>query len=214
MQHYEQKERNKNCDRMQNKYPVVVTNLDLHLYPASILLLQTEDNKFTKFIPYLKTWYIIFTHSKYCTQQKPHYCKYLPFSIFQLWKGRSLYISPVGRLVGRSVSPLIFLLQIAWLSPILTKYHHLPSITTLYWPSVTMFQLGPSSTGPVPPSTNYFSKYCLSIKTPMRDLHCLLGLVLLLNHRYIYIGTVCILLVQVFIPITIMVSIIVRAIWN
>ena len=48
----------------------------------------------------------------------------------------------------------------------------------------------------------------------MRDLHCLLGLVLLLNHRYIYIGTVCILLVQVFIPITIMVSIIVRAIRN
>ena len=86
VQHYEQKERNKNCDRMQNKYPVVVTNLDLHLYPASILLLQTEDNKFTKFIPYLKTWYIIYTHSKYCTQQKPDYCKYLPFSIFQLSK--------------------------------------------------------------------------------------------------------------------------------
>ena len=54
VQHYEQKERNKNCDRIQNKYPVVVTNLDLHLYPASILLLQTEDNKFTKFIQYLK----------------------------------------------------------------------------------------------------------------------------------------------------------------
>ena len=54
VQNYEQKERNKNCDRMQNKYPVVVTNLDLHLYPASILLLQTEDNKFTKFIQYLK----------------------------------------------------------------------------------------------------------------------------------------------------------------
>ena len=76
------------------------------------------------------------------------------------------------------------------------------------------YQLGPSSTDPVPPSTNYFSKYCLSIRTSIRDLHCLLGLVLLLNHRYIYIGTVCILLVEVFISSTIMVSIIVRAIRN
>ena len=152
VQHYEQKERNKNCDRMQNKYPVVVTNLDLHLYPASILLLQTEDNKFTKFIPYLKTWYIIYTHSKYCTQQKPHYCKQLPFFYFPAFEKAD---RPVGRLFGRSVSPLIFLLQIARLSPILTKYHHLPSFTTLYWtqyhhvpartilywPSTTKYQL-------------------------------------------------------------------------
>ena len=73
VQHYEQKERNKNCDRMQNKYPVVVTNLDLHLYPASILLLQTEDNKFTKYIRYLKSWYIILRRSKFYTKQKPHH---------------------------------------------------------------------------------------------------------------------------------------------
>ena len=103
VQHYEQKERNKNCDRMQNKYPVVVTNLDLHLYPASILLLQTEDNKFTKFIQYLKTWYIIFRHSKYCTQQKPQYCKHLPFFYFPAFEkaDRSILALLVGWSVGQ-----------------------------------------------------------------------------------------------------------------
>ena len=100
-------------------------------------------------------------------------CLFL-FSSFR--KGRLLYIRPVGW----SVSPIIFPLQIAWLSPILTKYQHLPSSTTLYWPSTTMYQLDPFSTDPVPPSTNYFSKYCLSIRSSIRDLHCLhclLGLV-------------------------------------
>ena len=102
VQNYEQKERNKNCDRMQNKYPVVVTNLDLHLYPASILLLQTEDNKFTKFIQYLKNWYIIFRHSKSCTQQKPHYCEFLPFFYFIALEKEVVLYSPCWSL-GPSV---------------------------------------------------------------------------------------------------------------
>ena len=76
-------------------------------------------------------------------------CLFL-FSSFR--KGRLLYISPVGW----SVSPIIFPPQIAWLSPILTKYQHLPSSTTLYWPSTTMYQLVLPSADPVPPSTNNY----------------------------------------------------------
>ena len=46
-----------------------------------------------------------------------------------LQKGRLHYIRPVGRVVGLLESPLIFLLQIAWLSPTPTKYRQVPPCT-------------------------------------------------------------------------------------
>ena len=43
--------------------------------------------------------------------------------------------------VGLSVSVTInFPSSIEWLSPILTKYHHVPPNTTLYWPRTTKYQ--------------------------------------------------------------------------
>ena len=44
--------------------------------------------------------------------------------------------------------------------PILTQYHQISAITALYWPSTIIYQCP-----------------CTRIRTSMRDLHCLLGLV-------------------------------------
>ena len=54
---------------------------------------------------------------------------------------RTIFALSVGRLVSRSVSPLIFLLQIECLSD-------------PYWPSTTVYHPVPPSNDPVPPCTN------------------------------------------------------------
>ena len=52
--------------------------------------------------------------------------------------GRLYYIRPVGWLVSVTINFPSSIIE--WLSPILTKYHHVPPNTTLYWPRTTKYQ--------------------------------------------------------------------------
>ena len=84
-------------------------------------------------------------------------CISLP-SIFKPSK-RQIALNSPCRSVGRTVSPLIFLLHIEWLSPntdqvppctiqyhpLVTQYHHVPTSTTLYCPGTIKYQRLPLS---------------------------------------------------------------------
>ena len=96
----------------------------------------------------------------------------LCLQFFNRRKGKLHYIRPVGRSVGVTInfpSPNCVTHTDSYF--ILTKSHHIPFSTTLYWPSTTKYQ-------PVPPNTFFNRLEQKKDQNSIRDMNCLLVLVL------------------------------------